>query len=73
MIKALETELGRKKNESSIVALKVSAVFVFCQKDLMEVRWLGSVCDLLPYLQAFIAASLVTMHAYAYSFWCHCE
>ena len=28
-------------------------MFVFCQKDLIEDGWLGSVCDLLPYLLCF--------------------
>lgn len=45
---------NNQKNESSIVALKAWLVLiVFCQEDVMEEGWLGTVCDLLPYLRCF--------------------
>lgn len=41
---------GGEADESSFVSLKVSVGFVFCLRALMEESWLGSACDLLPYI-----------------------
>lgn len=52
-IKALEIQIRRGGGKSGIVSLKVNVGFVFCQRALMEERWLGSACDPLPYIHCF--------------------
>lgn len=67
MIKAWEAESGEKKNpkkweQHCCFEGLVSAVFVLCQKAFMEQRWLGSVCDLLPYLRRFYGQACTHIH-----------
>lgn len=47
------TNNGGVGDESSFVSLKVNVGFVFCLRALMEEWWLGSACDLLPYILCF--------------------